>query len=140
MPSQRYILLVAAVMACGEPPPPAPSAVINASPMAVCVGDAFATAIHLDAKQSLPNLTLVYERPAPDSPPLKYTWSFEGSESTLDDGALDADTLVVRMAGDRPLHVRLRVENSVGGVSEALTSIAVTPLDPSGACPLPPAE
>ena len=132
----RGLVCVLAV-ACGEPPPPAPSAVINASPKAVCVGDGFATAIHLDAKQSLPYLTLVYVRPPADSPPLKYTWSFEGSATTLEDGSLDADALVVRMAGDRPLHVRLRVENSVGGVSEALTSIAVTPLDASGACPLP---
>src|ERR1035437_1099098 len=100
MPTQRCILLVVAVMACGEPPPPAPSAVINASPKAVCVGDAFATALHLDAKQALPDLTLVYVRPPPGSPPLKYTWSFEGSESTIEDGSLDADTLVVRMAGD----------------------------------------
>lgn len=132
----RYVVCALAV-ACGEPPPPAPSAVINASPKAVCVGDGFATAIHLDAKQSLPYLTLVYVRPAAGSPPLKYAWSFEGSENTLEDGSLDADVLTVRMAGDRPLHVRLRVENSVGGVSEALTSIAVTPLDASGACPLP---
>jgi hypothetical protein len=137
--SLPYVLCALAV-SCGEPPPPAPSAVINASPKAVCAGDGFATAIHLDAKQSLPYLTLVYVRPAPGSPPLKYTWSFEGSGSTLDEGSLDADALVVHMAGDRPLHVRLRVENSVGGVSDALTSIAVTPLDESGACPLPPAE
>lgn len=137
--SLRYLLCALAV-SCGEPPPPAPSAVINASPKTVCVGDGFATAVHLDAKQSLPYLTLVYVRPPKDSPPLRYTWSFEGSASTLEDGSLDADALVLRMAGDRPLHVRLRVENSVGGISEALTTIAVTPLDANGACPLPPAE
>lgn len=134
--SAAWLVCVVAV-ACGEPPPPAPSAVINASPKAVCLGDAFQTAIHLDAKQSLPALSLVYVRPPAGSPPLKYTWSFEGSEATVEDGSRDADVLVVRMAGDRPLHVRLRVENSVGGVSDALTSIAVTPLDASGACPLP---
>jgi len=43
----------------------------------------------------------------------------------------------VSMAADRPLHVRLRVENAERGVSEALVTIAVTPRDANGQCPLP---
>ncbi len=131
--------VVAGVLAaCGSPPPPEPSAVINADPTAVCLGDGYHTTIHLDAKQSAPNLTLVYVRPDPGAPPLKYLWSFSGSDYQLGDGDdLIGEALSVTMAADRPLHVTLRVENAAGGVGIARSTIAVTPPDASGACPLP---
>lgn len=125
---------------CGEPPPEVPSAVIKASPASVCFGDSYATPIHLDAKDSSAHLTLAYVRPDPKAPPLAFHWTFSGSESEIDDGDVDGDTLIVKIAGDRPLHVRLRVENAEGGVTEALTTISVTPRDPNGDCPLPPPE
>lgn len=126
--------------ACGEPPPPAPSAVIDASPEAVCLGDEFETTIRLDASDSAPYLTLVYVPPDPDAPPLKLDWTFSGSETTLLDGDAHSVELALAMKGDRPLHVTLEVENSVGGVSRVTKTIAVTPLDDDGNCPLPPAE
>ncbi len=133
------VLFACLGFACGEPPPPSPSAVINASPKAVCVGDDFATTILLDAKDSAPYLTLVYVAPDPDAPPLELDWSFTGSETRSIDGDKKSVELSLAMAGDRPLHVKLRVENSEGGVAEALQTIAVTPLV-DGVCPLPPVE
>lgn len=127
-----------ALAGCGEPPPPAPSAVIRACPSSLCFGDDFATSIHLDATKSAPRLTLVQAPPDPKEPPLKVRWSFSGSAWLFDnDGVATQPDVLVSMAADRPLHVGLRVENSVGGVSEALKTISVTPLDEQGACPLP---
>jgi hypothetical protein len=125
------------LVACGEPPPPAPSAVIVASPEAVCIGDEFETTITLDASDSAPYLTLVYVPPAPDAPALDFSWTFTGSEKTFIDGNAHSAELSLAMKGDRPLHVTLEVENSVGGVSSITKTIAVTPLDEDGNCPLP---
>ena len=132
----HFIVLIA--IACGSPPPPAPSAVIVMSPLSVCVGDAFTTPIHLDATSSAQGLTLVYVRPDPNAPPLSYTWSFEGAAMQFDDGDAHGDTITIRTAGDRPLHVTLEVRNAVGGVTDALATLSVTPLDSAGRCPLPP--
>jgi hypothetical protein len=125
------------VMGCGEPPAPAPSAVVRACPAQVCVGDDFTTWIHLDAKKSSAHLKLVYEPPAADDAPLDFRWSFAGSAWNLEAGTLDGDDIVVTLAAERPLHVTLRVENPEGGVAEALRTIAVTPLDDEGNCPVP---
>ena len=132
--------LGALAIGCGTPPPPAPSAVIRACPAQVCVGDNFSTWIHLDAKKSSSHLKLVYEPPAADEPPLDFTWSFGGSDWNLDSGELDADDIVVTFAAGRPLHVKLRAENSEGGTAEALRTIAVTPRDEDGTCQVPPPE
>jgi len=139
---KRGWLLIASVLsaACGEPPPPAPSAVIKVAPEAVCIGDDYATTIRLDASGSAPYLTLVYVPPDPDAPPLGFSWSFSGSKQALIDGDVHSAQLSLAMAADRPLHVLLRVENSVGGVSELKKTIPVTPLDAAGVCPLPPVE
>src|SRR5687768_14342515 len=90
------------LVACGEPPPAAPSAVIRACPAAVCVGDDFATWIHLDAKKSSSRLRLVYEPPKPGEAPLQFSWSFAGSKHQLDAGELDGEDIVVSFAADRP--------------------------------------
>lgn len=134
------LAIAASVASCGSPPPPAPSAVITASPTSVCIGDDLTTTIHLDAKASAPNLSLVYQKPDPNEPPLKYAWSFSGSHVVVDTGDDHSVALTLFMTADRPLHVRLRVENAAGGVTEALTTISVTPLDDNGVCPLPAAE
>lgn len=132
------VALAVAVVGCGEPPPPAPSAVIRACPASLCVGDDFATSVHLDAKKSAPRLTLVEAPREPDEPPLQLLWSFAGAEMLFDDESVptSADILVSSRA-DRPLHVTLRVENAAGGVSEALKTISITPLGDDGSCPLP---
>lgn len=139
---RRTVFLVIGLVSagCGEPPPPAPSAVIHASPEAVCIGDEYETTIVLDASDSAPYLTLVYVPPDPDAPPLRFAWSFSGSQKTLLDGNEHGAELSLAMKGDRPLHVTLEVENDIGGVSSATKSIAVTPLDTDGNCPLPPVE
>jgi len=111
--------------------------VIRACPSSVCMGDDFATSIHLDATKSAPRLTLVEAPPDPNEPPLKFQWSFSGSKMLFDEGGATDDDLLVSMQADRPLHVTLRVENGEGGVSEALKSLSVTPLDENGQCPLP---
>ncbi len=135
---RRGFVVVLIAIACGSPPPSAPSAVIVMSPTSVCVGDAFTTPIHLDGTSSAQSLTLVYARPDPNAPPLSYTWSFEGAAMQFDDGNAHSDTLTVRSAGDRPLHVTLEVRNSLGGITDALATLSITPLDTAGRCPLPP--
>ncbi len=130
---------VVAVLACGQgPPAPAPSAVINAMPTAVCAGDNFMTPIALDAKGSAAHLTLVYVPPPPGSPPLRYHWAFSGSATMVTAGDVNSDSVTVTMAGDRPLHVALTVSNSEGGSTTTTTTIDITPLDSSGNCPLAP--
>ena len=136
--SGRALLMTVSlgVVACGEPPPPAPSAVIRACPSAVCFGDDSLTSIHLDATRSAPRLTLVEAPVDPNEPPLKLQWSFNVSELVWDIGNSKAPDIGVSWEGKQPLHVTLRVENSVGGVAEALDTIAITPLDENGECPL----
>jgi len=140
VPKWAAVLWALPLLGCGEPPPPAPSAVIRACPAAVCLGDDFATSIHLDASKSAPRLTLVEVPADPDEPPLSFSWSFSGSGMLFDRGTTAEPDILVSMKADRPLHVRLRVENADGGVAEALQSIAVTPLDEAGLCPLPDPE
>jgi hypothetical protein len=136
----RRLVWLVVVASCGSPPPPAPSVVITATPSAVCFGDDFQTEIVLDAAKSARHLSLVPAPPDPNAPPLKIKWSFAGSQIRIEgdptrDHTAD-EQITVRMAGDRPLHVKLRVENDEHGVTEAVTTIAVTPLDDSGQCPL----
>ncbi len=129
LPGVRHSLGIAALLcvACGEPPPAAPSAVISADPAYVCLDDDFATEISLDAGDSQSHLTLVPVAPDPDEPPLSFSWSFGGAEHRIVEGDVHAQTLLVSTRGDRPLHVSLHVENSEGGEADALFSIAVTP-------------
>lgn len=131
-------LAIGLACSCGSPPPPAPSAVIAVSPAAICQDDAFTTPIELDASGSSPKLTLVYVRPDPNEPPLSFHWSFEGSAIQIDDGDSESPQVTLRAAGDRPLHVSLRVRNAEGGETVALTTIGITLRDPNGACPMPP--
>jgi len=124
-------------VSCGQPPPPAPSAVINASPEALCYGDTN-TQVVLDASGSAPRLTLVPAPPDPGEAPLQYQWSFSGDGYMVDDGDPATSTVTVNLlTATRPLHVTLRVQNGEGGVTEALKSIAITLPDPTGHCPLP---
>jgi hypothetical protein len=138
MASFRTALLVGATaLACGSPPPSPPSAVITATPEAVCQGDDYRTSVHLDGSKSSADLSLVYSPPAPNAPPLVYAWSFEGSEYMLSNASdPTSDAVDVTMAGDRPLEVHLQVQNAAGGVSVTLLTIAITPPDASGRCPL----
>jgi hypothetical protein len=124
------------IFACSGPPPPAPSAVITASPTSVCLGDAESTNITLDGSQSTPGLTLVYQKPDPGEAPLQFQWTFSGSAYAINTGDDHSAKLAVLMMADRPLHVHLHVTNGEGGQADALTTISVTPLDPNGNCPV----
>jgi P pilus assembly chaperone PapD len=157
----RLSWIALSALACSGPPPTAPAAVITATPTSVCEGDDFQTPIVLDSTGSSPVLTLVYTPPAADAAlgycgnTTCYLWSFSGAVckglstdpspcdviidpgSVEPDGTVDSTIVNLTMAGDRPVLVTLRVENGVGGVTEAQTSISITPLDDAGACPLP---
>ena len=114
------------VCACAPASPHPPSAVAVAEPDAVCLDDAHRTMVLLDARESAQRLTLVPEAEPPDLPPLSYRWRLEGDEFRLVDGDLTSEQLTVTLAGQRPLHVYLRVESSEGGVSETMISVSVT--------------
>ncbi len=148
------LFLCAIFGACSGPPPPAPAAVINATPSSVCYGDDFRTSIHLDSRGTSPDLTLIYTKPDPDAGVPTTTWTFLGntcqdrtSDPTCDiaidpgsvepSGAIDFDTVTFTMRGDKPVQVSLRVQNAAGGVTETATTISITPLDDAGVCPLP---
>lgn len=120
---------------CGSPPPPAPSAVIVVAPSAVCAGDDHQTEIVIHARDSQSRLTLVPVAPEPSAPPLAIHWSFSGAEHRIVDEDPDRQQVVLTIAGDRPLHVRLRVRNADGGEAIALTTVGITPPDSeSGVC------
>ncbi len=109
-----------------------PTAVIDAMPLEVCAGDGFATPIALSGARSAARLSLVPAPPGPDDPPLTFAWRLEGDAHQLVGGALDEDAIVVRMAGERPLHVTLTVTTFEGGVAETLRTIGVNvPIAPS---------
>ncbi len=140
------IVGVVIAAACSGPPPTAPSAIININPSSVCVGDNFATPIHIDALGSSPRLTLVYTPPDPDAGDLKYLWALSGDQVQGDDGSkepdgtMDFDSVDLKMAGQRPVQVTLTVTNAAGGVTVSNATIPITPLAPDGTCPLPQAQ
>ncbi len=148
-------------VACSGPPPPAPSAIITETPSSVCIGDDFTTPIQIDSSGTSNELSLVSSPPSADASAPTLAWSFSGAvckglptDPTLPDGgpwcdvkidpgsldptgAVNGTSVLVTVAGDRPVFVTLRVQNAAGGVTEAQSTITITPLDPTGACPLP---
>lgn len=163
----RTWLFLGLACACSGPPSNVPSAVVNATPSSVCVGDGFRTSIHLDSNGSSPVLSLVYTKPDPDAGSITFAWSFSGAvcvgipaspsgwttlsggtpdscDVLLDPGSVDAlghvngTDVLLAVAGDRPVDVTLVVTNvDAGGTLVAHRTIAITPLDDAGACPLP---
>jgi len=111
---------------CGAPPPSVPAAVVEADPSAVCEGDGYRTPILLDASDSSPRLTLVPAAGDPDAAPLALEWRLSGAEWVLLEGDLASETLVVAIAGDRPLHVELEVRDAEGGTATALETVRIT--------------
>jgi hypothetical protein len=140
-------------LACGSPPPPAPSAVINASPASVCAGQE--TVVVLDSTGTAGHLTLVPAPPDMTEYPLKVHWTFPGHTMTTCEKTMtlpcidgvdrttdslmigDVSTVSVRVGGDRPLPVQLHVENAHGGANDAFMTVSITLPDESGNCPLP---
>ncbi len=111
-------------IACVGPPPAPPTAVVDLTPSSVCAGDAFATAIAISGARSASRLSLVPTAPEPGE--LTYAWQLDGAEHWIESGALNAPDLVVRMAGDRPLHVSLTVTTADGGEAQTLRTIGIT--------------
>lgn len=114
-----------AAFGCAGPPPVPPTAVIDASPEEVCAGDAYSTRIVLSGARSAERLSLVPAPPGPGDPPLSYAWELDGDARHVIAGELDEDELTVVMAGERPLHVTLRVTTIDGGEAETLRTIGV---------------
>jgi hypothetical protein len=149
----RWVPVLVVAMACGSPPSPAPSAVVNATPASVCAGQE--TVVELDSSGTAGHLTLVPAPPDPSEYPLTVRWSFPGFELATCATAMapciegvdhtneqlmtpsDVSSLSIRVAGDRPLHVALRVTNAKGGVGDAFATISLTLPDDTGQCPLP---
>ncbi len=128
-------LLLLAAPGCGEMPPPPPAVVIRASPEALCLGDDFRTEIALDGLGSTPHLTLIPVPPPQDAPPPEYQWALSGARHRVVGGDLDGPEVSVTSAGDRPLHVTLRVRVPGGGEGTAERSIPVVlPDEASGVC------
>jgi hypothetical protein len=157
--SRRWLALAALGLSCGSPPSPAPGAVVNATPPSFCADRE--TVIELDSSGTSPHLTLVPVAPDPSEFPLAIEWSLPGhlpvscartnarpciegdpmidhTREVLEVGR--TSTISVRVSGDRPLEVALRVKNARGGVGEAHVTVPVTLLDDNGLCPLPAPE
>lgn len=132
--SYVVILVSLCVDGCGAPPPDPPTAVIQANPETICLGDNHQTQITLNAHESAPRLALV-PLPSEDDDVLLYDWTMSGAAYEVIEGTLTGPELVVTTVGDRPLHVRLTVTNSEGGEARSLKSINVVPLE-NGVCPL----
>jgi hypothetical protein len=124
-----------ASVGCGAPPPPAPSPVIELNPSSVCQGDAHETIIHLDGTASAPRLTLVPVAPGEGEVITRTRWSFSGSDYRIVEGSARQLELRVTMQADRPLHVRLSLQNDAGGEAEASATVAITQRLEDGTCP-----
>lgn len=156
---RRWLALAALCLACGSPPSPAPGAVVSASPPSFCADRE--TVLELDSSGTSPHLTLVPVAPDPSEFPLTVDWSLPGhlplscaktelrpciegdptidhTREILDVGKVS--TISIRVFGDRPLEVALRVKNAKGGVGEAHLTVPLTLLDDTGLCPLPAPE
>jgi hypothetical protein len=118
------IIFLALSLGCGAPPSPPPTAVIDASPSAICQGDAFETPIEISGARSAVQLSLVPSPPDP-SVPLEYTWELEGAEHMILEGALENAELTIATAGDRPLHVALTVTDEEGGRARTVRTIGL---------------
>lgn len=126
----RASLAVAVLaLACGGPPARPPTAVVDAAPPSVCSGDGFATVIRLTSARSSSRLSLAPEPPGPDDPPLELEWTLAGGEHAVVEGDLRSRDLGVVTAGDRPLHVTLRVVNELGGVAITTRTIGIAVAD-----------
>lgn len=117
------------LVGCVGPPVEVPSAVVDVSPTSIPACDGFATPITIDGSRSSGHLQLV---PSTDDTPLAFRWTIDGAEHVIDEGAVDAPVLVVRSAGDRPLHVTLTVDDHEGGVATSTRTIAITLPDDGG--------
>ncbi len=109
----------------------------------------------LDSSGTAGHLTLVPAPPDPSEYPLKIHWTFpgyaittcektdqlpciEGVDRTTDTlMPSDISTVNLRVAGDRPVHAQLHVENAKGAANDALVTISITLPDDTGQCPLP---
>jgi hypothetical protein len=121
---------------CGVSVPPSPTAVIDLRPSAICEGDAFATPIEISGLGSSARLSLVPSGPGPDDPPLSFFWILSGAEARIEEGSSSGPELVVRSAGDRPLHIELVVRDGRGTEARSLRTLALTRAGASdgGAC------
>jgi hypothetical protein len=111
---------------CGAPPADPPTAVIRANPASVCLNDDYQTDVWLDASESQPALSLVPVGDDPEGPSLSFEWSFAGAayeERGRDPSGVEVQ---VATAGDRPLHVTLRVVNEAGGGATSTHSLPIT--------------
>jgi hypothetical protein len=99
---------------------------VRADPSSVCLNDQFETTVRLDASESQPALSLVPVAEDPEGPSLSFEWSFAGA--AYEDRGRDPSgiELLVATAGDRPLHVTLRVENEAGGEATTTHSVPIT--------------
>lgn len=109
---------------CGGRGPEPPKAAIQVVPAAVCEGDDYQHVVLLDASQSKPELTIL-PRDVDSGVGLSYRWRFEGSAYRIVSGSLDAETIGVKIAADRPLHVYLTVTTSTGASATTLLTVPI---------------
>ncbi|MFB6262507.1 MAG: hypothetical protein ABEL76_02605, partial [Bradymonadaceae bacterium] len=117
------VALVWIAIGCGAgPPPDVASPAFEMEPEHVCRGES--SEVTLDASPTTSDLTLV---PAGEGETeLDYDWRLRGASYEVVEGALDQKTVTVRTSGERPLHVRLRVDKPGGKALEVEQSLAIT--------------
>ena len=127
-------MLAGTFAGCAEAPPKPPSAVIRATPDALCEGDDFTTPIVLQGRESMPSLSLVPLPPPADAVPLVFRWTLSGAQVRWVEGDLSSVEVTVTSAGDRPLHAALAVTNGEGATTVGHHTVAVVLAGTDG-CP-----
>lgn len=117
--------LALCALGCAGPPPRPPTAVIDATPEVLCVGDDFATVITLSGARSSAALSLVPAPPDPSAPPLEFAWYLDGAAHRLVSGSTSSRELSVTASGDRPLHAMLTVRDAEGGEATSLVTVGI---------------
>jgi len=119
-------------LGCGEATPPVPTAVVRTEPSSLCLHDDHATTVLVDGSESTASLTLVPAPPAADEP-LELEWAFSGDAHQLL-GEPSGVEVRLTAAGERPLHITLRVSHPSGGTATSLHTLPITLPAPAPSC------
>ncbi len=119
-----WALLCAA--GCATEPEVHPMAYFTVGPRFICEGDEHATAVRFDARQSSgATQLLIAGETRVDFGVLTLRWRIDPDVYRLVEGDLGSEVLVLTLAGDRSVQVRLDVSNGAGETATAEETVGL---------------